>query len=124
MKKAVAFLFIVLYGGSVIGMGISKFYCCGKLRSSSFGFPVTKTENCGMSDKMDDCCKVKFTLLKIQDDHMGSSVIHDLSVSPAELPSSVFQLTQDFTLQEVHPVPIHGPPLIVPIYQFDCNYSI
>lgn len=129
MKKIALILLICTYSLSTFGVGIKQFYCCGILQSTSITFAPKETkEKCGKENVMSDCCKTKFTSLKVKDSHIAAddiknSVKHfnSLHLFTPALDAMVLANQPMVVANTTHaPPPKHG----IPIYIFCCTYRI
>lgn len=128
MKKLALILLTAVYMLSIVGIGVSQFYCCSKLKSVSFSFNSKEQSNCKNNTKDDGCCKTTHQYLKVNDSHFASN-----DVSLAEKYFSilhteflVFELIGPQIQQAVASNNINAPPLLSknPIYIFNCTYRI
>lgn len=128
MKKLVLILLICIYTTATFGVGIRSFYCCDKLKSTTFVFTPTSTQKCNGKQATGKCCKTKYQLLKVKDTHVASSDVtgpvkhfSDLYVS---IPS--FQTIALATPQINPQYYSNAPPLHngLPLYIFHCVYRI
>ena len=127
MKKIVLILLLFVYAFSTMGIGITQFYCCGHLRSTSISFSEFEK---GKSSKNQviSCCKTTFKILKLQDNYIGSGYIFNSvkSCSAAVLFTSCHDKNWSLNLiphllrQSISPPPHQG----VAIYILDCVYRI
>src|SRR5687768_13999203 len=103
MKKVALILLLSVYGLSIFGIGISKFYCCSKLKSISFSFAESHKQDCKVNNIDSDCCQKKTQYLKVKDAHKASA---DNIFSPKSFPLSdaIYPSTQNLlvNLQQVH----------------------
>jgi len=125
MKKAALIVLTALYMMSVSGISVNRFYCCGKLESTSFSaFVFGKS-----ATKDDGCCKHRQNVVKVSDSHeagatmhVGKACITDAHYSPVNynVSSSLCKLPAPSHNQ------INAPPLIaaIPLYTRFCNYRI
>ena len=84
MKKLLAIIMIVLFGFSSSGATVQLHYCCGKLKSVSWG--SIQEKDCGMKDKMGSrpCCETKSVSAKDQNQDHELYTIALGSASPVE----------------------------------------
>jgi len=71
MKRTALIILIFLYTLSCLGMGVEKFYCCGKLASVSF--LIGTAESTPKAKKESPCCKHEKQSFKVKDSHYGSA---------------------------------------------------
>lgn len=81
-----------------------------------------------MDDKMDNCCKTKYTYCKVKDNHVGESAFTGLSNNYSIIALQPFEQTNQFTTQVFSIVSFYSnpPPLhrAIPIYKLDCVFLI
>ena len=124
MKKIALILMISMYAFSSFGIGIKQFYCCGKLKSTSFSFIQDAKKLC----KESGCCKTTFHSLKIKDSHIGTDAINNTTKFFSETlilhPSHkvVYLVEQQSLIINT----AHAPPLLngLPLYISYCVYRI
>ena len=78
MKKIILILLLIVYTSATFGIGVNQFYCCNKLKSISIAFIISEEKNCGMNDKIDNCCKTKYQFFKVKDSHFSEVGSTDL----------------------------------------------
>jgi hypothetical protein len=128
VNKASLILLLVVYGIATLGIGITRFYCCGKLKSTSINLAHEQKQKCGGEGKTDGCCKTKYQSIKVKDNHVAGEI--------ASIPSKHFVVLhllassfEAITLVD-HSLNVanasHAPPLKekVPIYILNCVYRI
>ena len=128
MKKVALILLMSVYGLSIFGIGISKFYCCSKLKSVSFTFAESHKEECKANKLQSNCCQKKTQHIKVKDAHKAS-VENNFSPKSFPLSDTIYTSTQNLTFnsQQAHTTyNIHGPPVFnkAPIYILNCVYRI
>lgn len=126
MKKITLILLICMYAISTVGVGISQFYCCGKLKTTSLSFNHADNIKCGKG--MQGCCKTTFKSLQVKDSHVAASVISnpvkpflDLFFNFASLSvSKVYVSDKKVAFADT------APPFYfnVPLYTWHCAYLI
>lgn len=126
MKRFALIFIMIIYLLSVVGMGVNRFYCCGKLASITliYGDSDNTNKEAGKDDK---CCKNEKKNFKIKDTHVSATAIAFVPVSPAILP--IFENWDLPVLQEQSSVMAYqsnAPPgnPDTPIYTLICNYRI
>jgi hypothetical protein len=113
---------------SVLGVGIHKDYCCGKLRSTSFFHQQTEKKHCkGMS--MAGCCRTENSFYKLTDSHEN--------VSTASISNNLPNV--DYIIHESANIAAHKLALLINIsdhvidppdknhssvYLLNCNFRI
>lgn len=129
MKKLALILLTSIYMLSVIGIGVSQFFCCGKLQQVNFSLKVDEFKTCKKDTKDDGCCKTVHKFFKVADSHTFS----DVSISFAkDFPildrhSLSFDFTSPAVQQSVASSNnINAPPRpsSQPIYILNCSYRI
>jgi hypothetical protein len=70
MKRSALFLIMAIYLISCLGIGINRFYCCGKLASVSvvYGVDYSKSKE---TKKKEKCCRHEKQNFKIKDSHFN-----------------------------------------------------
>ncbi|WP_183574470.1 HYC_CC_PP family protein [Mucilaginibacter sp. X5P1] len=125
MKRTTLILLMVIYLLSCVGMGINRFYCCGKLAS------VTLTYGEDNSSKQVDknkCCRHEKQSLKINDNHFNSTALSLSHPAPAIVPSFI-SLNNEAIVSLLHTKIVYkgnAPPghSIIPVYTLNCTYRI
>lgn len=128
MKKISIILLLCIYACSVLGIGVSQFYCCGKLKSINITFAEFSAKKCKMDVPMTGCCKTTFKSLKVKDTHIAADGITNeikyfscsqLLIGTFEPHVPIF-ITCNTTNNSNAPPLHHG----VPVYIFNCLYLI
>ncbi len=127
MKRSALIFITAIYLLSIVGIGVNRFYCCGRLAAITliYGAGDNTNKDAGEDDK---CCKNEKKNFKIKDTHVSAISIAFIPVSPAILP--VFENWNQFTILRERPSTIayqsHAPPgnPDAPIYTLNCNYRI
>ncbi len=128
MKKIALFLLICMYTLSSFGVGISQFYCCGKLKTTTLSFIHTGSNKCSNKKDMLGCCKTTFKSLQVKDSHVAAASVNN-PVKPIVDEYLKFS-TPSISLGTIAiPATSYGsnaPPLLsnLPIYIFNCTYLI
>jgi hypothetical protein len=124
MKKVLSILLIIIYSTATFGMSVKEFYCCGKLKTISVSFNNADKVTSEKLTKNDGCCKTKYHVSKIKDNHVSSNVA-TLAAKHFTHPEVIFPAldilpVSDVQFQESNA--IHGPPPLLhgntPIYIF------
>ncbi len=105
---------------SIVGIAVSQFYCCSKLKSVNFSLNSSGDKNSEKEVSDDGCCKTTHQYLKIKDAHLYAETVS----SPAKYflllhtGFPVLDLTALEKQQAVISNSIHAPPLIIttPVY--------
>jgi len=128
MKKLAVILLTAIYMLTTIGVAISQFYCCNKLKSVSFSFSSKEQITSKNKTQNDGCCKTTHQYLKIKDSHFASNDIclTEKYVSIIHIGFPVIELIAPQIHQAVELNNINAPPGITktPIYIFNCTYRI
>ncbi|OJW13855.1 hypothetical protein [Mucilaginibacter sp. 44-25] len=122
MKRTALLLLTAIYLLSLVGIGINRFYCCGKLASVTLTFASTDH-----ADK-DNCCKHESKSFKIKDSHVTVTATVLSPSTPALLPTPVYQAAVNIIAEEiVHTgYQANAPPgnPDISIYTLNCAYRI
>lgn len=122
MKRSALILLTAIYLLSCVGIGVSRFYCCGKLASVTL--IVASADH---TDK-DNCCKHESKSFKVKDSHVTANTLVLNQVMPAVLPATVYltavdqMMVQDTQTKYRANAPPDNPA--VPIYTINCAYRI
>lgn len=129
MKKMLTICIAVLYTLITSGFTVNLHYCMGELASVNLheshedGCP-----KCGM-DVKGDCCHDEAKLLKVSENHFGSSfattgIVHSFALPVSLQPDWLQPLAERQVLHAG--APLHAPPLIPsnPLYTTYCTYLI
>ena len=128
VKRIILILLISIYTTASFGFSVKQFYCCHQLKSTSIAFTPSTDKKCGMDDKMDNCCKTKYTYCKVKDNHFGESAFTGLSNNYSMIALQSFEKPNPFTIQVFSILPFYSnPPHLhraIPIYKLDCIFRI
>jgi hypothetical protein len=122
MKRTALLLLTAIYLLSLVGIGINRFYCCGKLAS------VTLTYASADHTDQNHCCKHDTKSFKIKDSHVTVNTTVLSPSMPAILPVPAYQTAvNSLTEQAIHTgyqanAPPENPD--IPIYTLNCAYRI
>ncbi|HXI01170.1 MAG TPA: hypothetical protein VNI52_12960 [Sphingobacteriaceae bacterium] len=126
MKRLAVILLLTLYTISVMGVGITKFYCCGKLTSTS----LLNNSNFSKAEKKSKagCCETTRASFKVKDSHMASSG-KSIDVNVFDLPPIVISYLlppPPLIKESVVAFDSQAPPGSdgSPIYILNCTYRI
>lgn len=126
VKRSALILLTAIYLISCLGMSANRFYCCGKLASTTFSFGAG--DNNSRPNTKDKCCGHEKQSFKIKDNHFNASSFSLTHTAPAALPSLIsFDHTIAVTLlQEQIVYNGNAPPgyTAVPVYTLNCTYRI
>jgi len=125
MKKFAIILLIAVYTVSGVGISVNRFYCCGKLESTSVSTLAFRKDNA----KDDGCCQHKQTVFTVKDSHEITGIAHVANVCLAFIHTSFTSdpNTVAYKLACLNRSnSINAPPLLLhsPIYIRLCNYRI
>ena len=128
VKRLILILLISIYTSATFGIGVRSFYCCNKLKSTTFVFKPTSTEKCNGKQATGKCCQTKYQLFKVKDTHVVSgditSPVKHFTDLQLYIPS--FQITAFAELQINAPYYSNAPSLHngLPLYIFHCVYRV
>jgi hypothetical protein len=127
VKRTALILLTAIYLISCVGIGINRFYCCGKLASVKLIYGATDNTESKPHKVKDDCCKNEKQSFKLKDTHFSAASISLNITVPVILHS--FLGVNHIAVNEL-PV-IRGyqpnaPPehTDTPIYTLNCTYRI
>ncbi len=72
MKRVVLIFLIGVYSLSALGIGLSGFYCCGKLKSITLAFTTNGKDKSTKGVNNEGCCKTKYQYYKVEDKHLAT----------------------------------------------------
>ncbi|MDB5002655.1 MAG: hypothetical protein JWQ34_880 [Mucilaginibacter sp.] len=127
MKRSALILLTAIYLLSCVGIGVNRFYCCGKLASTTLFYGADDNAN-KQAGKDNNCCKNERQSFKVKDTHVSSYSFTFSELSPVILPTLA-------VWDAIIPVKEHAlivgyqsnaPPgnLAIPIYTLNCTYRI
>jgi hypothetical protein len=121
--KRTALLFLTaIYLLSLVGIGVSRFYCCGKLTS------VTLTYASADHTDQNNCCKHDTKSFKVKDSHVTAASFVFSEISAAIIPTPVNWTLVTFATEHANPTSYqaNAPPgdPDIPIYTLNCTYRI
>jgi hypothetical protein len=123
MKRSALILLTAIYLLSCVGIGVSRFYCCGKLASVT----LTYAAQDHTGDK-GNCCKHESKSFKLKDSHVTANALVLNQLMPAILPVPVYLTALEQTAEQVTQTKYraNAPPdnPAVPIYTINCAYRI
>lgn len=125
MKRSVLFLLTAIYIVSCMGMSVNRFYCCGKLTSTTFSYGAADNSQSGSKDK---CCGHEKQSFKVKDSHFSATSISLNHPVPAILPSFI-SLANEAVAGILHTKIVYkgnAPPghSDIPVYTLNCAYRI
>ena len=81
-----------------------------------------------MDDKMDNCCKTKYTYCKVKDNHFGECSFKGLDNNYTIISAQPFEASNSFIVPVFSTVAYYSnpPPFqhAIPIYKLDCVFRI
>ncbi|MGF7082129.1 HYC_CC_PP family protein [Mucilaginibacter sp. UYCu711] len=122
MKRSALILLTAIYLLSLVGIGVNRFYCCGKLTS------VTLTYASANHTDKGNCCKHESKSFKIKDSHVtGNTTVLSPSIA-AILPTPAYLNAVNIFIEQATPInyQANAPPgnVDIPIYTLNCAYRI
>jgi hypothetical protein len=122
MKRIALILLTSIYLLSCVGIGVNRFYCCGKLASVKLTYASADHTDKGK------CCKNDMKTFKVKDTHVNVASFALSDLSPMILPSlsnwnSIIPVNEQITAIGYQS---HAPPgsPATPIYTLNCAYRI
>ncbi len=118
MKKTIAILLLALYSSATIGANISLQFCADKLVGWSIWQTTKNTCNqCGLTNKQQDCCRQIQGQLKIAQAHTQNNVAekqdtkttHALPLHNATACNTYNHLSGSETITQTPPLPYYKP---------------
>jgi hypothetical protein len=110
-----------------LGIGLNRFYCCGKLASVKLIYGAT--ENTGKeAGKKDNCCRNEQSSLKIKDTHFNTAAFSLTNPIPAII-ASFISLNNEAVVKDLQTKIAYNsnaPPGCrdIRIYTLNCTYRI
>lgn len=113
---------------ATIGFSIEQFYCCGKLKSTTFSLVHAEKHNCGGGTEKSGCCDNRYQFFKVKDTHItadqvNSPVKHtiDLHLYTPSFHDNFFASQKTVIVYSGNAPPLHTG---VPIYIYNCVFKI
>ena len=128
MKKIALILLICMYTLSSFGVSVNRFYCCGKLKTTSISFINAVAEKCSNQKMMIGCCKTTFKSLQVKDSHVAAIGIDKLAKNFTEV--NLYYAAINTTCLSNSKITTaysgNAPPLHynLPFYILHCTYLI
>ena len=127
MKRIALILLTAIYLLSCVGMGVNRFYCCGKLVSVTLIYGASDNTS-KESGKKNNCCKNEKQSFKVKDSYfsiVSFSLGHPL---PAIIPSFISP-NDELSTNQLHTKIVYkgnAPPghSDIPVYTLNCAYRI
>jgi len=127
VKRSALILLTAIYLISCVGIGINRFYCCGKLASVTLTYGTDDNTN-NQSAKKDNCCKNEKQSFKVKDNHFSVAPFSLDHPVPALNPSFVSLYNEKIVtclsskiVYEGNAPPGHSD---IPAYTLNCTYRI
>jgi len=122
VKRTALIFLTAIYLLSLVGIGINRFYCCGKLTS------VTLTYASADHTDKNNCCKHESKSFKIKDSHVTvNATVLNPSI-PAILPATAYWAAVNILTEQDNSInyQANAPPgnPDIPIYTLNCAYRI
>ena len=126
MKKYAAIALICLYLVSTYGISVSRFYCCGVLKTQDVALALFSKKTV----KDDACCKHTQKVIKVSDNQQERAVAYSVQVNHADAACikpyvDAWQFTNPFATRNTNFA--NSPPKwqpAVPLYIQLCTYRI
>lgn len=126
MKRTTLLLLTALYLLSAVGIGVNRFYCCGRLAAVNIAFASSNDQYKIL--KKDNCCKNEKQSFKIKDNHFSETGFSLAQPFPVILPDAYsYDHTVISTVCIQHSSYLSNAPPgkpEVPIYILNCTYRI
>jgi hypothetical protein len=127
MKRTALILLTSVYLLSCLGLGVNRFYCCGKLASVTFLYGVPDNTGKQSADK-NNCCKNEKQCFKVRDSHVNVALLSLNTPAPAIVPSfahidneAIARLLHTKIVYKGNAPPGHSD---IPVYTLNCAYRI
>lgn len=127
MKRTALIILTAIYLLSCVGIGVNRFYCCGKLASVTFIYGAADKQD-QKSLRSENCCKNEKQSFKIKDTHVSADSFVFNELSPVILPSfnswNPVVIVNDHN--QITSYQSNAPPgsSDIPIYTRNCTYRI
>ncbi|WP_449560062.1 HYC_CC_PP family protein [Mucilaginibacter pankratovii] len=122
MKRTALIYLTAIYLLSLVGIGVNRFYCCGKLSS------VTLTYASADHTDKDNCCKNETKSFKLKDNHITTASFVFSDLSPVIIPTPLYLTFIAIATEQVNhsSYEASAPPgdPDIPIYTLNCAYRI
>jgi len=127
MKRSALLFLTAIYLLSLVGIGVNRFYCCGKLASVTLTYALPDNGDTAPGKKA-TCCKHEKQSFKIKDSHINANFVALAQIQPALLPEIQTGVTPFTAAEKVNLLinRANAPPdnPAVPIYTTNCSYRI
>jgi hypothetical protein len=127
VKRTALIFLTAIYLLSCVGIGINRFYCCGKLASVKLTYVAADNTESKSDKTKDNCCKNVNQNFKIKDTHFSAASLSLGTPLPVVLSSS-FGLNHIAVkaLPMIGSYRTNAPPEYadIPAYTLNCTYRI
>ncbi|GAC1307459.1 MAG: hypothetical protein NVSMB24_19330 [Mucilaginibacter sp.] len=128
MKRTALIFLTSVYLLSCLGLGVNRFYCCGKLTSVTFLYGVPDKAGNKQSAGKNNCCKNEKQSFKVKDSHFNVKALSLNTLVPAIVPSfihldneTIAGLLNAKIVYKGNAPPGHSD---IPAYTLNCAYRI
>jgi hypothetical protein len=126
MKRTALILLTAIYFISCTGMSVNRFYCCGKLTSTTFSYGAG--DNNSKSGNKNKCCGHEKQSFKVKDSHFSTASLSLNHPLPAIIPSFI-NVADEPVVSILHTKIVYkgnAPPghSDIPVYILNCAYRI
>jgi hypothetical protein len=122
VKRTALLLLTAIYLLSLVGIGVNRFYCCGKLTSVKLTYATPDHTDKG------NCCKHDSKSFKVKDSHVNATSFAMAQLSPALLPVTANWFASNIISEQANHnnYQANAPPgnPDIPIYTLNCAYRI
>jgi len=126
VKRTVLISLTAIYLLSLVGIGVIRFYCCGKLTSATLTY--ASADHTDKDKDKDNCCRHESKSFKIKDSHITVNTTILTPSAPALLPEPVYRTVVNILTEQGKPInyQANAPPgnPDIPIYTLNCAYRI
>lgn len=127
MKRTALILLTAIYLLSCVGMGINRFYCCGKLAAVTLIYGAPDNTN-NKTAKNDNCCRNEKQSFKVKDSHFSATSFSLNHPLPAIIQSFIIP-DKGLLANNLHTKIVYkgnAPPghQDIPVYTLNCAYRI
>lgn len=127
MKRTALILLTAIYLLSCVGIGVTRFYCCGKLASITLTYAASNDSGTNATKK-NGCCRHESKNFKINDSHFTANTTVLNPSAPILLPApACWTAPISLTKQTIRPgYRANAPPgtTDIPVYTLYCTYRI
>jgi hypothetical protein len=127
VKRATLILITAVYLLSCVGIGVNRFYCCGKLASVTLIYGVENSTP-RQAGKANNCCKNEKVCFKVKDSHYNTISFSLDNPVPALVPNCIYLDKATIAPFIANKISYKGkaPPGYsdIPAYTLNCTYRI